>query len=110
MGRHSTPPFIILAIHCGRASISLGYKYYKNDYSVEYGCSYLARIGRSGVRTARGSRRFQRAHTIRSATSRRLSLNLAPDVPEGNYALVITMADKVGGQMSEARAAFRIQK
>jgi len=37
-------------------------------------------------------------------------LNLQPDVPEGSYTLVITMEDKAGGQMAEARAGFRIQK
>ena len=30
-------------------------------------------------------------------------------MPEGSYTLVITMEDKVGGQMAEARAGFRIQ-
>jgi hypothetical protein len=37
-------------------------------------------------------------------------LNLQPDVPEGIYTLVITMADKVGGQTAEGRREFRIQK
>ena len=39
-----------------------------------------------------------------------VSLNLQPNVPEGSYTLVITMADKVGGQTAEARREFHIQK
>ena len=39
-----------------------------------------------------------------------LSLNLAAGVPEGAYTLVVTMADKVGGQTAEVRGPFRIEK
>ncbi len=88
-----------------------GYKYGdKNHYSVEYG---LAILRESGVQVfaqpaaaADASEGFYPQRYVPGA----VSLNLQPDVPEGSYILVITMEDKVGGQMAEARATFRIQK
>ena len=88
-----------------------GYKYGdKNRYSVEYGLAILRESGEQvfaqPAAAADSSENYYPQHYVPGA----VSLNLQPNVPEGNYTLVITMADKVGGQMAEARAGFRIQK
>ena len=88
-----------------------GYKYgEKNRYSVEYGLAILRESGEQvfaqPAAAADSSEGFYPQRYVPGA----LSLNLAADVPEGSYTLVVTMADKVGGQTAEARGAFRIVK
>jgi len=88
-----------------------GYKYGdKNHYSVEYGLAILRESGdqvfAQPAAAADSGEGFYPQRYVPGA----VSLNLQPDVPEGNYTLVITMADKVGGQMAETRGQFRIQK
>jgi len=88
-----------------------GYKYGdKNHYSVEYGLAILRESGEQvfaqPAAAADSSEGFYPQRYVPGA----VSLNLQPDVPEGSYTLVITMADKVGGQTAEARRDFRIQK
>ena len=88
-----------------------GYKYGdKNHYSVEYGLAILRESGEQvfaqPAAAADASEGFYPQRYVPGA----VSLNLQADVPEGSYTLVITMEDKVGGQMAEARAGFRIQK
>jgi len=82
----------------------------KNHYSVEYGLAILRESGEQvfaqPAAAADASDGFYPQRYVPGA----VSLNLQPNVPEGNYTLVITMEDKVGGQMAEARAGFRIQK
>jgi len=88
-----------------------GYKYGdKNHYSVEYGLAILRESGEQvfaqPAAAADAGEGFYPQRYVPGA----VSLNLQPNVPEGSYTLVITMEDKVGGQMAEARAGFRIQK
>ncbi len=88
-----------------------GYKYGgKNHYSVEYGLAILRESGEQvfaqPAAAADSSEGFYAQRYVPGA----VSLNLQPDVPEGSYTLVITMADKVGAQTAEARREFRIQK
>jgi hypothetical protein len=88
-----------------------GYKYGdKNHYSVEYGLAILRESGDQvfahPAAAADSSEGFYPQRYVPGA----VSLNLQPDVPEGKYTLVITMADKVGDQTAEARREFRIQK
>jgi hypothetical protein len=88
-----------------------GYKYGdKNHYSVEYGLAILRESGEQvfaqPAAAADSSEGFYPQRYVPGA----VSLNLQPDVPEGSYTLVITMADKVGGQTAEGRREFRIQK
>ena len=88
-----------------------GYKYGdKNHYSVEYGLAILRESGEQvfaqPAAAADSSEGFYPQRYVPGA----VSLNLQADVPEGRYTLVITMEDKVGGQMAEGRREFRIQK
>jgi hypothetical protein len=88
-----------------------GYKYGDmNRYSVEYGLAILRESGdqvyAQPAAAADSSEGFYPQRYVPGA----VSLNLQPNVPEGSYTLVITMADKVGGQTAEARREFRIQK
>jgi hypothetical protein len=88
-----------------------GYKYGdKNHYSVEYGLAILRESGEQvfaqPAAAADSSEGFYPQRYVPGA----VSLNLQPDVPEGSYTLVITMADKVGGQTAEGRREFRIRK
>jgi hypothetical protein len=88
-----------------------GYKYSdKNHYSVEYGLAILRESGDQVFAQPAAAADSSEAYYPQRYVPGAVSLNLAADVPEGNYTLVITMADKVGGQMAETRAAFRIQK
>jgi hypothetical protein len=88
-----------------------GYKYGdKNHYSIEYGLAILRESGEQvfaqPAAAADSSEGFYPQRYVPGA----VSLNLQPDVPEGQYTLVITMADKVSGATAEARREFRIQK
>jgi hypothetical protein len=88
-----------------------GYKYGdKNHYSVEYGLAILRESGdqvfAQPAAAADSNESFYPQRYVPGA----VSLNLQPDVPEGSYTLVITMADKVGAQTAEARREFRIQR
>jgi len=88
-----------------------GYKYgEKNRYSVEYGLAILRESGEQVFAQPAAAADSSEAYYPQRYVPGAFSLNLATDVPEGNYTLVITMADKVGGQMAETRAGFRIQK
>ena len=88
-----------------------GYKYGdKNHYSVEYGLAILRESGEQVFAQPAAAADSSEAFYPQRYVPGAVSLNLAPNVPEGNYTLVITMEDKVGGQMAEARAGFRIQK
>jgi hypothetical protein len=88
-----------------------GYQYAeKNRYSVEYGLAILRETGEQvfaqPAAAADTKESFYRQRYVPGA----LSLSLTPDVPEGTYTLLVTIADKVGGQMAEARGTFRIEK
>jgi hypothetical protein len=88
-----------------------GYKYGdRNHYSVEYGLAILRESGEQvfaqPAAAADSSEGFYPQRYVPGA----VSLNLQSNVPEGSYMLVITMADKVGGQTAEARREFHIQK
>jgi len=88
-----------------------GYKYGdKNHYSVEYRLVILRESGDQVFAQPAAAADSGEAYYPQRYVPGAVSLNLAADVPEGSYTLVITMADKVGSQMSEARAPFRIQK
>jgi hypothetical protein len=88
-----------------------GYKYAdKNRYSVEYGLAILRESGEQVFAQLAAAADSSEAFYPQRYVPGAVSLNLAPDVPEGIYTLVITMADKIGGQMAEARGGFRIQK
>ena len=86
-----------------------GFKYGpKNRYAVDYGLAILRETGDKVFEQPAAAddtnESFYPQHYVPGA----ISLNLDPMVPEGNYILVITMRDKVGGQSAEARAPFHI--
>ena len=88
-----------------------GYKHGdKNHYSVEYGLAILSESGdqvfAQPAAAADSSEAFYPQRYVPGA----VSLNLNADVPQGNYTLVIKMADKVGDQTAEVRGGFSIQK
>jgi len=88
-----------------------GYKYAdRNRYSVEYGLAILRESGEQvfaqPAAAADSSESFYPQRYVPGA----LSLSLAPEVPEGTYTLLVTIADKIGGQTAEVRGAFRSEK
>jgi len=88
-----------------------GYQYgEKNRYSVEYGLAILRESGEQVFAQPAAASDSSEGFYPQRYVPGAVSLNLAQDVPEGDYTLVITMADKIGGQMAEARSGFRIQK
>ena len=88
-----------------------GYKYGdKNHYSVEYGLAILRESGEQVFAQPAAASDSNDSFYPQRYVPGAVSLNLQPDVPEGSYTLMITMEDKVGGQVAEARREFRIQK
>jgi hypothetical protein len=88
-----------------------GYKYGDNNhYSVEYGLAILRESGEQVFAQPAAAADSSEGVYPQRYVPGAVSLNLQPDVPEGSYTLVITMADKVGGQTAEGRREFRIQK
>lgn len=88
-----------------------GYKYGdQNRYSVEYGLAVLRESGEQVFAQPAAAADSNESFYPQRYVPGAVSLNLQADVPEGKYTLVITMADKVGGQMAETRREFRIQK
>ncbi len=114
-GENDGPPLDPAVYHPGetlwaRFDIT-GYRYgEKNRYAVEYGLAILRESGEQVFAqpgaAADTAESFYPQHYVPGA----LSLNLAAGVPEGAYTLVVTMADKVGGQTAEVRGPFRIEK
>jgi len=88
-----------------------GYKYAGNNrYSVEYGLAILRESGEQVFAQPAAAADAKESFYPQRYVPGALSLNLAQDVPEGTYTLLVTMEDKVGGQMAETRGTFRIEK
>jgi hypothetical protein len=114
-GENDGPPLDPAIYHPGeklwaRFDIT-GYRYgEKNRYSVEYSLAILKESGEQvfaqPAAAADTNESFYPQHYVPGA----LSLNLSAEVPEGTYTLVVTMADKIGGQTAEVRGPFRIEK
>ena len=114
-GENDGPPIDPAVFHPGetlwaRFDIT-GFRYgEKNRYSVEYGLAVLKESGEQvfaqPMAAADANESFYPQRYVPGA----LSLNITPEVPAGSYTLVVTMADKVGGQAAEARGSFRIDK
>jgi hypothetical protein len=114
-GENDGPPLDPAVYHPGEALWArfdiTGYQYgEKNRYAVEYGLAILRESGEQvfaqPAAAADTAESFYPQHYVPGA----LSLNLAAEVPEGAYTLVVTMTDKVSGQTAEARGPFRIEK
>jgi hypothetical protein len=82
----------------------------KNRYSVEYGLAILRESGEQVFAQPAAAADTNESFYPQRYVPGALSLSLAPEVPEGTYTLLVTMADKVGGQTAEVRGTFRIQK
>jgi hypothetical protein len=114
-GENDGPPLLPAVYHPGerlwaRFDIT-GYRHAdQNHYSVEYGLAILSESGEQvfaqPAAAADASESFYPQRYVPGA----LSLSLAPEVPEGTYTLLVTMADKIGGQTAEVRGTFQIQK
>ena len=88
-----------------------GYKYGdKNRYSVEYGLAILRESGEQVFAQPAAAADSKESFYPQRYVPGALSLNLAQDVPEGSYTLLVTMEDKIGGQRAETHGTFRIEK
>jgi len=88
-----------------------GYKYAdRNRYSVEYGLAILRESGEQVFAQPAAASDSSESFYPQRYVPGALSLSLAPEVPEGSYTLLVTIADKIGGQTAEVRGAFRIEK
>jgi hypothetical protein len=88
-----------------------GYKFgEKNRYSVEYGLAVLRESGEQVFAQPAAAADSNEAFYPQRYVPGALSLQLNPDVPAGTYTLLVTMEDKIGGQMAEVRGNFRIEK
>jgi hypothetical protein len=82
----------------------------KNRYSVEYGLAILRESGEQVFAQPGAAADTNESFYPQRYVPGALSLSLAPEVPEGTYTLLVTIADKVGNQTAETRGTFRIQK
>lgn len=82
----------------------------KNRYSVEYGLAVLRESGEQVFAQPAAAADSNEAFYPQRYVPGALSLQLKADVPEGMYTLLVTIEDKIGGQMAEARGNFRIER
>jgi hypothetical protein len=82
----------------------------KNHFQVEYGISVLRPSGKvlytEPVAASEQDSPFYPKHLMIGG----LSLNLTPDLPPGEYTIVLTVRDKVGAQEQDSRHAFKVEK
>lgn len=93
----------------------IGYKFEGNNhFAVEYGLAILTPPNAEGVSRLLFQQETAAAETGESFYPQRwipggFKLDLDPDVPTGEYTLVLTVRDKVGGNAQEFRQPFRVE-
>lgn len=86
-----------------------GYKYgEKNRFEVGYGITVLRPNGEPTLSNPEAAVEKDESFYPRPYVPAGLSLTLPPDVQKGQFTVVISAMDKVGGQKYEARTAFTV--
>jgi len=87
-----------------------GYKYgEKNAVHVEYGLEVLGPTGKSLYQEPQAAVEQSSSFYPKRYLTGSLSLNLQANARPGDYTIVLRVRDRIGGQTSETRHAFRIE-
>lgn len=87
-----------------------GYKYAeKNRFEVGYGITVLRPNGEPTLSNPEAAVEKDESFYPRPYVPAMLSLNLPKDVQKGQFTVVISAVDKVGGQKYEAKTAFTVE-
>ncbi|MBZ5633962.1 MAG: hypothetical protein LAO55_12640 [Acidobacteriia bacterium] len=87
-----------------------GYKFETNNkFSVNYGLAVLNAEGKELFAQPDAAAESKESFYPQLRVPGALSLNLDPNVPAATYTLVVTVRDKIGGQMAEQRETFRVE-
>ena len=80
-----------------------------NRYSVAYGLAILDAAGKQVFAQPEAASEAHASFYPRRVVPGALSLTLDPNVPRGEYTMVVTVRDQIGMQVSELKEGFRIQ-
>jgi len=87
-----------------------GYKFEANNkFSVDYGLAVLNADGKELFAQPEAAAESKESFYPQLRVPGALSLHLDPNVPAATYTLVVTVRDKIGGQMAEQRETFQVQ-
>jgi hypothetical protein len=87
-----------------------GFKYGENNrFAVEYGLAIQNESGQQVFEHADAAAESNESFYPQRYVPGAVSLNLDPNVPPGDYTLVILMRDKAGDQMTQTKGMFRIE-
>jgi hypothetical protein len=87
-----------------------GYKFEANHkFSVDYGLTVLNAEGKELFAQPEAAAESKESFYPQLRVPGALSLHLDPNVPPATYTLVVTVRDKIGGEMAEQRETFRVE-
>ena len=87
-----------------------GYKFEANHkFSVDYGLAVLNADGKELFAQPAAAAESKESFYPQLHVPGALSLKLDPNVPPATYTLVVTVHDKIGGQVAEQRETFRVE-
>lgn len=87
-----------------------GYKFEANHkFSVDYGLAVLSADGKELFAQPEAAAESKESFYPQLRVPGALSLKLDPNVPPATYTLVVTVHDKIGGQVAEQRETFRVE-
>jgi len=87
-----------------------GYKFEANHkFSVDYGLAVLNADGKELFAQPEAAAESKESFYPQLHVPGALSLKLDPNVPPATYTLVVTVHDKIGGQVAEQRETFRVE-
>ncbi|HEV8412959.1 MAG TPA: hypothetical protein VGQ49_05150 [Bryobacteraceae bacterium] len=87
-----------------------GYKFEANHkFSVDYGLAVLSADGKELFTQPEAAAESKESFYPQLHVPGALSLKLDPNVPPATYTLVVTVHDKIGGQVAEQRETFRVE-
>lgn len=87
-----------------------GYKFEANHkFSVDYGLAVLNADGKELFAQPEAAAESKESFYPQLRVPGALSLKLDPNVPTATYTLVVTVHDKIGGQVAEQRETFRVE-
>jgi hypothetical protein len=87
-----------------------GYKFEANHkFSVDYGLAVLNADGKELFAQPEAAAESKESFYPQLRVPGALSLKLDPNVPPATYTLVVTVHDKIGGQVAEQRETFRVE-
>lgn len=82
----------------------------QNRFDVGYGIAVLRPNGDTLFQQPEAASEHDQSFYPRSYVPAGLSLNLTKDLTPGQYAVIVTAHDKVGGQSSEAKQSITVEK